>query len=65
LIGDDGEAEFLGIKIKGALLIRDRNANEFDLLDHGAIKVISNAAPRLEDNYLRLHKSVSFKNYSY
>jgi hypothetical protein len=35
LIGDDREPKFLGVKIQCAILVGDRNANKFDLFDHG------------------------------
>jgi len=36
LIGNDGESEFVGIKIQRAILVGDGNTDEFDLLDHDA-----------------------------
>ena len=36
LIGDDCEPKLVGIKIERAILIGDRNTDEFDLLDHDA-----------------------------
>ena len=37
LIGDDGESEFLRVKIECPILVGHRDANELDLLDHGRI----------------------------
>ena len=36
LVGDDREPEFLGVKIQRPILVGHRNADEFDLLDHGS-----------------------------
>ena len=34
LVGDDGEAEFLGVEIERTILVVDGNADEFNLPDH-------------------------------
>jgi hypothetical protein len=39
LIGDDREPEFVGVKIERAILVMDRNTDEFDLFDHDALKL--------------------------
>jgi hypothetical protein len=36
LIGDDREPRFIGVKIQRSVLVGDWDADEFDLLDHGA-----------------------------
>ena len=38
LIGDNGEAQFLGVKIEGAILVRHRDTDKLNLLNH-AVKV--------------------------
>jgi hypothetical protein len=40
LICDDCEPEFVRVEIQRTILVGDWNADEFDLLDHDALKLI-------------------------
>jgi hypothetical protein len=40
LIGGDREPELFSIESEGSLLVRHRNANEFDAFDHDEVPVV-------------------------
>jgi hypothetical protein len=60
LIGDDGEPEFVGIKIERAILVGYRNANEFDLLDHNSLNLIELTSGRPQAITFLPQKLLSF-----
>ena len=64
LVVDDREPEFIGIKIECAILICDRNTDEFDLLDHGPKSVDRGSASRPAFASRRTKKPLSIYRYS-
>src|SRR6266498_4220985 len=63
LIGDDGESEFLRVKIECSILVGHRDADEFDLLDHDAPNVIP--SPRLRPDAIRAQGEKVLSVYRY
>jgi hypothetical protein len=61
---DDREPEFVGIKIQGAILIRHRNADKFDLFNHGSGNLERVAAERRDPIQRSTKKLLSANRYS-
>src|ERR1700731_2390271 len=64
LIRDDGEPEFVRIKIQGPVLVRDWDADEFDLSNHGEPTLSRSLPDRPASLALRMQKLLSGYRYS-